>query len=156
MIVDARKAGLPDRTAFDLVIIGAGAAGISVALALAKTRITIALVEAGGDRFSVKEQEFYAGDSVVPETHSPAHLYRRRILGGSTSIWGGRCIPFDPIDFQARDWMAHPRWPISHEDVVRYLPAAMQLAEGRLPQFAAAHPLPGRPAPMVDRAPSDQ
>ena len=107
MIVDARKAGLPGRTVFDLVIIGAGAAGISVALALAKTRISIALVEAGGDRFSAKEQGFYASDSVVPETHSPAHLYRRRVLGGSTSIWGGRCIPFDPIDFEARDWMAN-------------------------------------------------
>jgi choline dehydrogenase-like flavoprotein len=156
MIVDARKAELPGRTAFDLVIVGAGAAGIAVALALAKTRITIALVEAGGDRFSAKEQEFYASDDVVPETHSPAHLYRRRILGGSTSIWGGRCIPFDPIDFEARDWMAHARWPISHEDVVGYLPAAMQLAEGGLPEFDASRALPGQPGPMVDGVPADE
>ena len=91
MIVDARKAGLPDRAAFDLVIVGAGAAGIAIALALAETRLDIALVEAGGERFSAKEQEFYGGDRVEPATHSPAHLYRQRRLGGSTAIWGGRC-----------------------------------------------------------------
>jgi choline dehydrogenase-like flavoprotein len=156
MIVDARKAGLPDRIPFDLVIIGAGAAGITVALALAETRTAIALVEAGGDRFSTKEQEFYAGDHVMPETHSPAHLYRRRTLGGSTSIWGGRCIPFDPIDFESRDWMAHAHWPISHDDVVGYLPAAMQLAEGGLPEFEASSALPGQPGPMVDGVAADE
>jgi choline dehydrogenase-like flavoprotein len=156
MIVDACKAGLPDRIGFDLVIVGAGAAGITVALALAETRITIALVEAGGDRFSAKEQEFYAADHIIPETHSPAHLYRHRRLGGSTAIWGGRCIPFDPIDFEVREWMAHARWPISHEDVVGYLPAAMQLAEAGLPEFDASRALPGESAPMVDGVPADE
>jgi choline dehydrogenase-like flavoprotein len=150
MIVDARKAGLPDRLAFDLVIVGAGAAGITVALALAETQLTIALVEAGGDRFSAKEQEFYAGDDVKPATHSPAHLYRQRLLGGSTAIWGGRCIPFDPIDFDTRDWMGCARWPISHEDVVGYFPPAMQLAEAGLPEFDASRAFPGEPGPMVD------
>jgi choline dehydrogenase-like flavoprotein len=156
MIVDARKAGLPDRAAFDLVIVGAGAAGIAIALALAETRLDIALVEAGGERFSAKEQEFYGGDRVEPATHSPAHLYRQRRLGGSTAIWGGRCIPFDPIDFETRDWIANARWPISHEDVVGYVPAAMQLAEAGLPEFDAARALPGEPAPMVDGVPAEE
>ena len=31
--------------------------------------------------------------------------FRRVSFGGTSGIWGGRCVPFDPIDFEPRDYL---------------------------------------------------
>ncbi len=38
--------------------------------------------------------------------------YRVRAIGGTSRIWGGRAIPFDPIDFEKRDWVPGSGWPL--------------------------------------------
>lgn len=148
MIADARTAGLPDRIEADLVIVGAGAAGITLALALADTRLQVILVEAGGPRYSAAAQAFYAGEAVDPAAHSPVDMYRRRVFGGSTTLWGGRCIPFDPVDLEERPWMEHARWPFGHEEVAPHIPRAMDILEAGAPEFCAREALGGQ-APMV-------
>ena len=135
MIADARTAGLPDSLHADLVIIGAGAAGITLALSLANSMLDIVLVEAGGPKYSAAAQSFYAGEAVDPAGHSPVDMYRRRVFGGSTTLWGGRCIPFDDIDFEDRPWMDFARWPIGPDDVAAHIPRAMQLLEAGCPEF---------------------
>lgn len=137
MIVDARRAGLPDRIDADVVIVGAGPAGITLALTLADAGQEVMLVEAGGDRFDKAGQEFLRAQSVSPSSHSPGEMYRRRQLGGTSAVWGGRCIPFDPIDFETRDWMPAARWPIAHDEVARFYPQAMALAEAGAADFTA-------------------
>jgi choline dehydrogenase-like flavoprotein len=42
---------------------------------------------------------------------------RLRFFGGTTNIWGGRCAPMDPEDFQARPWVPHSGWPIGPDDL---------------------------------------
>ncbi len=42
---------------------------------------------------------------------------RLRFFGGTTNIWGGRCVPFDRIDFERRDWVPHSGWPISLDEL---------------------------------------
>ncbi len=149
MIADARTAGLPDSLHADLVIIGAGAAGITLALSLANSMLDIVLVEAGGPKYSAAAQSFYAGEAVDPAGHSPVDMYRRRVFGGSTTLWGGRCIPFDDIDFEDRPWMDFARWPIGPDDVAAHIHRAMQLLEAGCPEFEAGEALAGPPA-MVD------
>ena len=149
MIADARTAGLPDRLKADLVIVGAGAAGITLALALADTGMQILLVEAGGSQYSAASQAYYAGEAVDPTAHSPVDMYRRRVLGGSTTLWGGRCIPFDPVDFERRPWMIHARWPFGHEEVAAHIPRAMDILEAGAPEFNAGDTLCGQ-APLVE------
>jgi len=61
MIADARSAGLPDRLETDLLIIGAGAAGITLALSLANSGLDIIIAEAGGPKYSAAAQAFYSG-----------------------------------------------------------------------------------------------
>jgi choline dehydrogenase-like flavoprotein len=48
----------------DLCIIGAGAAGITIARELARSRIQVCLVEAGGFEFEPDVQDVYAGANV--------------------------------------------------------------------------------------------
>lgn len=146
MIADARSAGLPDRLETDLVIIGAGAAGITLALSLANSGLDIILVEAGGPKYSAAAQAFYSGEAVDPEGHSPVDMYRRRVFGGSTTLWGGRCIPFGEIDFEERPWMDYARWPFGHEEVAAHIPRAMQILEAGLPEFEAGDARLGQPA----------
>ena len=108
-ILDART--LPAGTVLtpDLAIIGAGPAGISLALAMADSGHTVLLLESGGMAFDSKVQALYAGgQSGVPYVALDGG--RLRYLGGSTNHWGGWCRPLDAIDFESREWLPHSRW----------------------------------------------
>lgn len=113
----------------DVCIIGAGAAGIAIALSLAGRNLNITLLESGSDKLDKNTQALYAGTVVNEKLHSPPDKYRHRRFGGSTAIWGGRCMPFDPIDFEKRDYIPQSGWPITYEDLAPYYPKANRLLE---------------------------
>ncbi|HEY1876198.1 MAG TPA: hypothetical protein VGG66_01970, partial [Rhizomicrobium sp.] len=127
-LIDARA--LPDATVLtpDLAIIGGGPAGISLALALADSKISIALLESGGMNFDPKIQNMYAGNETGVR-YTALDAGRLRFMGGSTNHWGGWCRPMDEADFEARDWMAHSGWPITRDALKAYYPRAQQLVE---------------------------
>ncbi|WP_349367870.1 GMC family oxidoreductase [Salinarimonas sp.] len=112
-----------------ICIVGAGAAGIALAVALAGTSIDVVVLEAGGRTFDRRAQDLYRGEVVDERLHSPLHTYRARRFGGSTTIWGGRCVPFDPIDFEQRDWVPHSGWPIARADLEPFYARANALCE---------------------------
>jgi choline dehydrogenase-like flavoprotein len=122
---------LPDRQLLqaDLCIVGAGAAGIAMALELAGTGIEVLLLESGGRREEIDTQALYAGTVSDSRMHSPPDTYRQRRFGGTTTIWGGRCMPFDAVDFEARDYVPNSGWPISRESLAPYYPKANQICE---------------------------
>jgi choline dehydrogenase-like flavoprotein len=134
---------VPDALESDVVILGSGAAGTALAATLARKGRETLLLEAGGANRSKKQQDFYAGDIVDPRTHPWIDRYRLRALGGSTKIWGGRCIPLDPIDFEKRAWVPLSGWPIPFEALAPYFVAAVPLAEAGRPAFRPADALPG-------------
>lgn len=117
---------LPDhaRLAADICIVGAGAAGIAMALSLADSGLDVVLLESGAQEPDARTQALYQGTVEDPALHSPPDRYRQRQLGGSTAIWGGRCMPFDAIDFETRSYMAHSGWPIGLSDLAPFYPAA--------------------------------
>lgn len=154
MILDIRDGAVPDQLAAKCVIIGAGAAGLALAIDLDRRGVDVLLVEAGGDAVDPAAQDFYRAASISPETHGPTHLYRRRAFGGTTAIWGGRCIPFDPIDFEARPWIPHSGWPIRYDDMVPWFAQALEFCQAGPMLFSAAEALPGTQAPMVEGVPS--
>jgi len=126
--LDARS--LPDDTVLapDLAIIGGGAAGISLALALASTKLNILLLESGGVNFDPQNQKMYAG-SRSGLSYIALDSGRLRFLGGSTNHWGGWCRPLDEIDFEKRDWVAHSGWPFPRKALDAYYPRAQALVE---------------------------
>lgn len=113
----------------DVCIVGAGAAGISAALALANTRLSVILLESGGEKEDKETQALYEGEVVDERLHSPPDKYRQRRWGGSTTIWGGRCMPFDPIDFAHRSYIPDSGWPITYEELKAFYPEANALLE---------------------------
>ncbi|MGI9487408.1 MAG: FAD-dependent oxidoreductase [Geminicoccaceae bacterium] len=112
----------------DLCIIGAGAAGITLAHALRDSGLNIALLEAGGLEIAAESQEIYEGD-VVGLDYYPIDTTRLRYFGGSTNHWSGRCMKLDPIDFETREWVPHSGWPIEREALLPYYEPAQERVE---------------------------
>ena len=129
MILDADQIALDTIDHIDVCIVGAGAAGISLALALEGSGLKIVLLESGTWDADPETQNLYAGDVADPALHPPPDKYRLRQFGGSSVLWGGRCMPLDPIDFEARPWIAAEGWPIRYEDLEPYYPPANRLCE---------------------------
>lgn len=129
MFLDTRE--LMDEHALDaqVCIVGAGAAGISLALALRDANLDVLLLEAGGLEFESTSQRLYAGEVADERLHSPPDRYRQRRFGGTTTVWGGRCTPLDPIDLETRDYVPHSGWPLSFQTLLPFYHRANALCE---------------------------
>jgi choline dehydrogenase-like flavoprotein len=134
----------------DICIVGAGAAGITAALHCAAGGLDILVLESGGLRPDAESQSLCRGEVVNREFHPEPHRFRRRGLGGSTSVWGGRCVPLDRLDFQARPWLGldHP-WPITYDELLPFWGEAAALLEIGAPSFEAATAVPGGMRPTI-------
>ena len=102
MIVDSSRiaaSGIDDR---DICVIGAGPAGITLALELASTGRRIALLEAGGLAYNPASQHLLEGES-VGDRFPPLRDTRLGALGGSSGVWAGYCRPLEASDFETRD-----------------------------------------------------
>ncbi len=137
----------------DVCVVGAGPAGISLALALSGRGLSVLLLEAGRRPQDPLAQALYEGELANPQ-HSPPHRYRMRGLGGSSTRWGGRCMPFDPIDFERRDWVDAPGWPIAYDELRPHYVAANALAEAGRFAYDAREAFPALP-PLVTGFNSD-
>ncbi|HEX4027955.1 MAG TPA: GMC family oxidoreductase, partial [Rhizomicrobium sp.] len=147
-LIDARS--LPDATVLtpDLAIIGGGPAGISLALALANSKLNIMLLESGGLNFDPNIQNMYAG-SETGLRYTALDAGRLRFLGGSTNHWGGWCRPMDEADFEARDWMPHSGWPITRDALKEHYPRAQELVEAGTWMYDKSDATMAAMAPMM-------
>lgn len=128
MIIDGRS--LPDGETIvcDLAIIGAGAAGITLALALAEDGLSIAVLESGGLDWDGDVQDLYRG-SIGAVPYGPLEATRLRMFGGSTMHWGGWCRKLDAIDFEGQAERGTIGWPIAREVLTPYYDAALPLLD---------------------------
>ena len=95
----------------DIIIIGAGPAGISTALQLEKKGIKSIIFEAGGLNFDGNSQLFYKGNTIGDE-YPDFTTSRLRQFGGTSGHWGGNCLELDEYDFTG--------WPITKDDLKLY------------------------------------
>ena len=108
-------------------IVGAGAAGITLACELDGCGFAVTLLEAGGLKFDPALNDYYQGEANPP--HPDPTQFRRSVFGGTTGLWGGRCVPFDPLDLEAREGVRDGSWPISFAELLQYYPRAMQYCD---------------------------
>ncbi|KHJ52373.1 GMC oxidoreductase [Vreelandella venusta] len=118
----------PPAPPYDLCIVGAGAAGISIAVTLAQRGHRILLCEGGGASYSERSQEIYRGE-VVGDAYPALDGARLRYLGGSTNHWGGVCRPLDRHDFVAKPAAPETGWPITHDALAPYYAPAATLLD---------------------------
>ncbi len=107
----------------DICIIGAGAAGIVLALELENSGYKVCLIESGNDNV-LKEDPLYEFES--SELQIPTNS-RVRAFGGTTTVWSGRWRLLDPIDFMLRPWVKNSGWPLEYESLVPYYNRASNL-----------------------------
>jgi choline dehydrogenase-like flavoprotein len=108
--------------------VGAGAAGISMALEWIGARQRVLLLEGGGFDFEPAMQELYRGENVgLP--YYPMHAARLHYFGGTTGHWAGFCSTFDPIDFEPRAWVPHSGWPIRRAELDPFYARAQRVLE---------------------------
>lgn len=128
MIVDSRT--LPDGETIttDIAIVGAGAAGITIARDLIDAPLRVALIESGGFTYDPVIQDLYIGE-VVGRPFPDLDVARLRFFGGSTNHWEGYCRPLDPIDFEVRPHIPNSGWPFGAEALAPYYARAQEVCE---------------------------
>ncbi len=137
MLLDAREFQQDAEFTTTVCIVGAGAAGITLARVLNGAGCPVVLLEAGGERLEADTQALYAGQSVgLP--YYPLELSRLRYLGGTTNHWTGWCRPLDPIDFERRAWVPDSGWPLSRAELEPYYAKAQVVAELGPPDYSPA------------------
>lgn len=149
MMEDARK--IPPGKIFqcDVCIIGGGPAGITIARELAGTKANVILLEGGDVKETAQARDLYRGFADPRKSHEPLEENRRRQWGGTSAAWGGRCIPFDAIDFEKRDWVPHSGWPITKAQLDPFYARALALCEAGEYKFHTEEAFPEKQREMI-------
>lgn len=158
----------------DIVIVGGGPAGLTVAREFFGTSTRIIMVESGllnetPEHAALNEIEsvgepgaeaqkqlrsgFHSANSSTWSQEQQPYGVRCRALGGSTHAWAGKSAGFDPIDFLRRPWVPHSGWPIDRETLLPFLDRAARVLnlgpnvnDGRLWKLIGIDP----PRPELD------
>jgi choline dehydrogenase-like flavoprotein len=156
--IDART--LPDATEIeaDLIIIGGGLAGLTIAKQWTGSGKRVAVLESGGREMDPEVQALYAGIGVMrapgdADRQIDAYLIQSRVraLGGSGNAWGGKCVPLDEADFERRGWLGRSGWPFTRAEMQPYYDRACALLEiERFDRDWDHNPEPGRPPLRVN------
>ena len=121
-VLDLLKDLPSERNGFGLedvkaIVVGSGPIGLAIASEISRWSARVLILESGGltrDRHTDDLDDFVdVGSPRVPSKDLP----RVRTFGGTSSVWSGKCAPFDDIDFQERSWIDYSGWPIGVSDV---------------------------------------
>lgn len=121
---------IPDDTlvSCDVCIVGAGAAGITMAREFVGTSLQVVLLESGGLTPDAQTQALYTGD-VLGQPYFPLDAARTRCFGGTTHQWTGECRPLDAQDFEARDWVPYSGWPFGLDELLPFYHQAQSICQ---------------------------
>lgn len=126
--LDARAIPKNSSIKTDVCVIGAGAAGITLAREFMGATFETCLVESGGLEWDFDTQMLYQGESVgVP--YFPLEVARLRFFGGTTNHWGGACRPLEEEDLEARPWVPKSGWPLKKSNLDPFYERAHTLCQ---------------------------
>ena len=129
----------------DLVIVGAGPVGLTIARECAQSGRRVIVLESGleeedEDHAKLVEMENigFLNDPKDIEARIAYHQIIPRFwsqrsqpfgvacrgFGGSSQAWAGKSAAFDPIDLESRPWVPLSDWPLSHDELQPYLARA--------------------------------
>ncbi len=102
---------------WDLCVVGTGPVGMALALEFERLGFDVLVLEAGGKERKPAATEATRAEIVDERRHASMELAVCRVLGGSSWTWGGRCVPYDDVDWLDRSFVSESHWPVTHDDV---------------------------------------
>jgi choline dehydrogenase-like flavoprotein len=148
MIIEPKNVQSGDVLQADVCVIGSGAAGITIAIELGRNGADTLLLTGGNLRYKARYQQLYKGTN---NAGIPLERSRHRRFGGTTAVWGGRCIPFDPIDFEARRYIEFSGWPISISELDDYYRRSQEYLDlGTNVSYDVKTALPDAPRNLIE------
>jgi choline dehydrogenase-like flavoprotein len=112
MIEDFRAVDVSVPLSADVCVVGAGAAGIALAIEMSKAGLRVLILESGDVRPEKSDQLLNEGE-IAGQPFTGLTSGRVRAFGGATRLWFGQCIRLEEIDLGERDWVPYSGWPIS-------------------------------------------
>ncbi|MFU8948121.1 GMC oxidoreductase [Mycetocola zhadangensis] len=128
----------PSPDSVDCCVVGAGPVGLAFALEAAEAGQSVLVLEAGSEASGRKVAPGRPDSADIilnPDRHAPTAQVVRQGLGGTSALWGGRCVAFEPIDFVQREYVPHSGWPITINDVRPWEAAAADYLDCGEAQF---------------------
>ena len=104
------------RPVYDCYVVGAGPAGITLALELAKANKKVLLFESGTATDARADMPNAINQGHLPDGWWDKHSIRT--LGGTSKVWAGWCITLTERDFD--NPAVGVRWPITRPELVPY------------------------------------
>lgn len=133
----------------DVCVVGAGPAGITVALELAGSGARVCVLEAGAHGYDAGAQALFDGE-VEGDSYPLLRDTRFSAFGGSTQLWAGWCRLLDPIDFEVRSWVPGSGWPFGRDQLLPHLARAHELCGLAASEYDPAYWTPRIPhAPLL-------
>ena len=119
----------------DICVVGSGAAGLAFAREFLGSRAQVLVLESGGLNLNPEVDALNCGE-IIGMANRSLNEGRHRVLGGTTEVWPGGCMPLVPIDFAERRWVPFSGWPITLADLQPYYNRAGALLRVRAEAFA--------------------
>jgi choline dehydrogenase-like flavoprotein len=116
---------------YDVVVVGSGPAGLTVASELRGRGLRVAVLESGQARrteYADRLRTVWSEGEVAVGPDS-----RQRVIGGTSSTWDGLSAPLDAIDLRRRPWVPRSGWPVDEAELRRYYAQAAE-------RYGFAHP----------------
>jgi choline dehydrogenase-like flavoprotein len=110
----------------DICIVGAGAAGIALAVESARKGWKVLLLEGGGAVREDSSQAIYDSE-IVGLPHRGIHTGRIRVKGGTTVRWGGQILELDALDFTPRPGIPESGWPFPKTELTSFYVRALHI-----------------------------
>jgi choline dehydrogenase-like flavoprotein len=119
-LIDLQTLLSPQEFQSDLLIVGAGIAGLVLADELRDSARQVDVLEAGGESLESESQALYAAE-MAATPHLGTTEGRFRVYGGSSIRWGGQLLPLAAHDFAQRPHVPESGWPLTSTDLSPYL-----------------------------------
>ena len=144
-----------------VLVVGAGAAGLALVLALEEAGVPSVLIESGGDprdRSAMDARAALNDGDVVGHPYVGLRDGRARVLGGATQLWHGQCVRLQPHVLAPRPWVPHSGWPLALAELVPWYEQAERwfrlsgrgYGPDRWHEHPRLSPLPWSPENLID------